>query len=361
MQAAKRERLKQNAEPKEKEKAYAKAARKAELRAKEGIDAKVKPEIKSEEVCKDGSTPAHGGAEEAKLKIEKLQRQLAKVEKRAARAAAKVSKLKAEASRYEEVNQMTLQAPKSTKLARDGGVGAVIVSSHSQGSEVVSGTVPLKEENLERLIHTNGEVTLSGIEPKEAGDGGFEASGKLSDPLTPTSQPCVQQLELKQEHEAVAIALSPADEASDVARPSKDEHGDLAHPASSPKPDGVAIRSGVSLSTSLSSSTLSLSDSEDMSTSDGSTSSSTSSSAPDSRPSKRVQPDRVAPPKRAKNKAICRNFLHHGRCKKGDACVFRHELPNRANQGERHHRRASKAFPGEDRRRRIGLYQRVTI
>lgn len=405
LQAARRDRelsARQNAEAKEKEKADAKATRKAEWKAKEGADAKTKKEgnfggadykvkkeinvegpdakiknetnvegadakvqneINFEKNSKDNSLSTNGRAEKAKLKVEKLQRQLRKVEERAARATAKADKLRAEAFRYGGVNQIKVPSTESTKVEGYEGTGTANIPMPKQGSEVVSDAIPLKEENLERLGHANGEVVLSGVDHTEAGDGALDSPGKLPDPLTPTSQPSIQKsLEMDHEHEAAADGIAPTEQASDVSRPSKDDDlGSLIDNANPQKPDDVAIESGFSVSTSLSSSISSLTDSEDETTSsDGSTSSASSSSAPDSRPSKRVQPDKVPPPKRPKKKPICRIFLRTGRCKKGDTCGFRHELPNRANHGGRRNKRVTKPIQEESKRRGIGLYQRVS-
>lgn len=364
LQAARRNRessARQNAEAKERERTDAKATRKAERKVMEGVGAKIKKEIKSEEDTKENSLMPNGPAERAKLKIEKLQRHLQKVEIRAAKAAAKVSKLRAEASRYEGFNQIKEPSPESMKVEGRVKIEIAEMPTPNQGIKTVSEAIPLKEENLERFGHTNGEIALSGVDHTDAGDGALESSGKLPGPLTPTSQPCVQRLaELDPEHEASAIAVAPVEQASDVSRLRKDDPGDLIDPANPQKSKDVAIGSSFSASISSSSSITSLTDSEDeTSSSDESSSSSSSCTVPESRPSKRIRPDRVAPPKRFKRKPICRNFLHHGRCKKGDACAFRHELPNRAHHGERHNRKPKKANPGEEKRRRIGLYQRV--
>ena len=192
LQAARRNRessARQNAEGKEREKSDAKAVRKAERKAMEGVDAKAKKENNSEEDSKENSLMPNGLAEEAKLKIEKLHRQLQKVEKRAAKAAAKVSKLKAEASRYEGVNQIKEPSPKSMKIEGPEHIETAELPTPNQGSKTVSDAIPLKEENLERLGHTNGEIALSGVDHTDAGDGALESSGKLPGPLTPTSQP----------------------------------------------------------------------------------------------------------------------------------------------------------------------------
>jgi hypothetical protein len=362
-QSANRDRestTRQKAEAKENEKADAKAKRKIDRRAKEEADVKTNRDPKSDPESKQTGLMPKGTADKATLKIEKLRKQLEKEEKRAARAAAKVTKLKAEASRYEGVNQVKVSSPVSHKMEEYEIVQPTEIPTPNQPSGIESYAVPLKGENIEQISQKNGDTTFSSIRHTNGADAALESSPKLPDPLTPTSQPSLQRiLELDQQPEPDAAATTPVGEASEKSLTSKDDLGSLVNPTNPQKLDDVMMESSVLVSTS-SSSVSSLTDSEDDATSsNGSSSSSPSSSAPESRPSRRVQPDKVAPPKRAKKNAVCRSFLHHGRCKKGDACRFRHELPNRGNYAERNNRRTTKQFPGEEMRVRIGLYQRV--
>lgn len=393
---------KQKAEAREKEKADAKAARKADSKTKEaadtetkkesnseganhnikkennlegpganlkneikfeGADSSIKNEIDSERDSKDKSLTTNGRAEKAKLKAEKLQRQLQKVEKRAARAAAKAEKLRAEACRHEEVNQIKVPTMESTKVEGYESLGTAKIPTPNQGSEVASDAISLKDEDLERFSHGNGEVVLAGVDHREGGDVALDTLEKLPDPLTPTSQPCIQgTLELDQEHEPAANGKTLTKQASDGFMPFQDDLDSLVDSANPQKPGEVPIESNFLLPTLSSSSSprSSETDSEDETTSsDGSTSAGSSSSAPDSQPSKRVKLDKVAPPKRGKKKAFCRGFVRNGRCKRGDACGFRHELPNRTNHGGRKNRRMVKPVQEENKRRGIGLFQRV--
>lgn len=352
----------------------------ADCRAKkevdpEGADANLKSEIKSEGAdfyIKNESNPERNSkektlittsrAEKAKLKAEKLQRQLQKVEKRAARAAAKAEKLRVEACQHEEVNQIKMPATLSTKVEGYESMGTVKILTLNQGGELAYDTISLKEENLERFGHGNGEIVLSGVDHPEIGDGALDPHQKLPDPLTPTSQPCIQgPLELAQEHETATNGKALLGQGSDLFRPYKDDPDSLIDSANPQRPNQVAIESSFLLPTSSSSSTPTLSETDsdnETASSDGSTSS-VSSSAPDNQPSKRIKPDRVPPPKRGKNKSICRSFLHNGRCKKGDACRFRHELPSRMNRGGRKNGRMTYPIQEESKRRGIGLFQRV--
>ena len=404
LQAARRERLllaRQKADTRGKEKIDVKAARKADSKTKESADAKtrkessfegadhkakmqndlegananVKNKTKSEgadssirneinsERDSERNLTSNGRAEKAKLKAEKLQRQLRKVEKRAARAAAKADKLRAEACQHEEVDQIKVPVAESTKVEGYESMGTEKIPPPNQGSKIISDAISLREENLERFSHGIGEILSSGVGYTEVGGSALDSSAKLPDPLTPTSQPCIQgSLELDQKHEPAANGKALSGQASDMVRPFKDDLDSLIDSATPQEPDQTAIELSVSLPTSSSSAspTLSENDSEDETTSsDESTSFASSFSAPDSQPSKRVKPDLVPPPRRGKKKGICRSFLHNGRCKKGDACGFRHELPNRMNHGGRKNGRMKNPIQEDSMRRRIGLFQRV--
>lgn len=329
----------------------------------EGAESLIRNEINPEKDSERNLT-GNGRAEKAKLKAEKLQRQLRKVEKRAAKAAAKADKLRAEACQHEEVDQIKVPVAESTKVEGYQSMGTEKIPTPIQGSKIASDAISLKEENLERFSHGIGDIVLSGVDHTEVGDGAPDSSAKLPDPLTPTSQPCIQgSLELDQEHALAANGKALSGQASDMVRLFKDDLDNLIGSVTPEKPDQTAVESSVSLATSSSSSsspTLSENDSEDETTSsDESTSFASASSAPDSQPSKRVKPDLVPPPRRGKKKAICRSFLHNGRCKKGDACGFRHKLPNRMNHGRRKNGRMKNPIQEDSIRRRIGLFQRV--
>lgn len=335
---------------------------KNEIRS-EGADSYIKNEISSENNYNDKTLTTNGRAEKAKLKAEKLQEQLRKVEKRAAKAAAKADKLRAEAYQHEEVNQIKMPVKVSTKVEGHESLEIVKIPTLNQGSEVAYDTISLKEENLEQFGPRSGEIVLSGFGHTEVEGGAPDSQGKLPDPLTPTSQPCIQgSLELAQEHETAANGAGLQGQGSDLFGPHKDDLDSLIGSANPHEPVQIAVESGFSLPTSSSSSspTLSETDSDDETTSsDVSTSSASSSAAPDSQPSKRIKPDRVPPPKRGKKKAICKGFLRNGRCKKGDTCGFRHELPRRMKNGGRQNGRMKPPIPEESKRRGIGLFQRV--
>ena len=329
----------------------------------EGADSYIKNEINCEGKYKGKTLTTNGRAEKAKLKAEKLQEQLRKVEKRAARAAAKAEKLKAEACQHEEANRIKMPSKVSTKVEGHESLETVKIPTPNRGSEVACTTISLKEENLERSGPGGGEMVLSSVSHTEVGDGVPDSQGKLPDPLTPTSQPCIQgSLELVQEHETATKGADLPGQGSDLFGPHKDDLDSLIDSANPQKPQQIAAESSFSLPTSPSPSspTLSETDSDDETTSsDGSTSSASSSAAPDSQPSKRIKPDRVPPPRRGKKKTICRGFLRSGRCKKGDTCGFRHKLPHRMKIGGRQNGRMENPIQEESKRRGIGLFQRV--
>lgn len=329
----------------------------------EGADSYIKNEINSDNDHKAKTPTTTSRAEKAKLKAEKLQEQLRKVEKRAARAAAKADKLRAEACQHEEVNQIEMPAKVSTTVEGHESVETVKIPTPNQGSEVAFDIAFLKEENLEQFRPRNIEIELSGVGHTEVGDDALDSQEKVPDPLTPTSQPYIQgSLELAQEHETATNRKALPEQGSDTFNPHKEDLDSIINSANPPKTDQIAVESNSLLPTSSSSSSPILSeiDSDDETIgSDGSTSSASSSAAPDSQPTKRIKPDRVPPPKRGKKNGICRNFLHSGRCKKGDSCAFRHELPYRMKNGGRRNGRMKPPIQEESKRRGMGLFQRV--
>lgn len=113
-------------------------------------------------------------------------------------------------------------------------------------------------------------------------------------------------------------------------------------------------------SSSLSSSTAS--DSEDDTSSD---SSSSDDDAPVELPSKRKHNAKglVTCPVKQRSTAICRNFLKHGRCNRGDSCNFRHELPARGSgtAASKEPRKKTNSKSREVLPKRLSLYQRVRL
>lgn len=133
--------------------------------------------------------------------------------------------------------------------------------------------------------------------------------------------------------------------------------------ASQPTHD-VGTDTGTEFLSASDSEETSSSGSSDSSDSDASDDSSSSGSAPDEAPCRSKQPIRVPPPKRKnpKQQGICREFLRSGRCRRGQKCYYRHELPERgagAAQRDAGNRRNGRKQPQE--RGRVTLYQRVSF
>ena len=102
-------------------------------------------------------------------------------------------------------------------------------------------------------------------------------------------------------------------------------------------------------------------DSEDLTSSSGSSSSETSSEeeAPEQLPSKVIPPKALSIPRKENRSQICRSFLKGGRCKFGVKCRNRHQLPDRGTLSDM----AKDSVRNETDRGvvRVSLYQRVGV
>lgn len=250
----------------------------------------------------------------AKRKVEKLRLQLEKEERRIAKAEAQASKDKLENSA--EVERLDASAPGNDKRKR----------KRSDSGE-------LKDAKIE---------DANSVKPKPQ-----EAVSMGSDPLTPTSQPALADEEGKPSAKVVNANSAPGQFDS-----STGQEGD------GPSfPDTDRSIHDSTFSQSDLSSESSLTESEDDTSSSGSSSDSDSDDgAPNETSTKRNGPERVAPPKRARPKQICRAFLQKGLCKRGSFCKYLHELPERGSRGAGF----QDVKRGEGREKRVGLYQRVS-
>lgn len=315
-----------------------------------------------QETDKAASITPNDAAAKAKLKVEKLRRRLEKEERRVAKAEARALRLKVEAT---DDNAESLAPGTSTivkKRKRSDSVACEKRVKREEAQEIKREiTAPLEAEpatapqqdhkvsikNEENELESEHTEILS-LEHKIP-----MPSTITRDPLTPTSQPSISEAsEPEPERTSVQSAAQPLASPSSSAQPHvqmpnpKEQHGFNI--------DQSSLSSSISMS-SLSSSSSPSTDSEDDSTSsDGSTTSS-SPSGPESRSTKRTQPEKVTQPRRRQSRIICRHFLHNGRCRKGDGCRFRHELPERGSRPERR-----KQVKREGKRQRIALYQRVS-
>ena len=296
--------------------------------------------------------------------MEKLRRQLEKEEKRIAKAEAKAAKAKHQNNKDA---QSSLQDHTSLeRRGADNGIGAdnggsansTNVDELSQVKEEL--TIPIKIEGASALKQEDdsqpnvelNKLPRTTTAPDVAEGKIIETQSTGPDPLTPTSQPSVP------ERDTIQISVQKASLVSDPPASLNSQLKSLIQNHVSGADEKVE-ESILSMSTTTSDdSDLSISISSDSDPEDFSSSSGSSSGdeAPEMAPSTRTAPDRVPPPKKSKLKAICRNFLKGGRCRRGDACHFRHELPERGSQAANRMKEGKKA---EVKTERKGLYQRV--
>ena len=331
-----------------------KEAQEKQRAEKEEIQKKKREEeqIRKQKKFKDDSEDAAG---KAKRKVEKLRRQLEKVERRAAKAEAKASKNKlqddANGCGGTESNDSQKRKRSDSDISHNKKSGEANITKPGQPfhTNTTNGTAiqaepffDSKQKANETAIHN---FALTTLQEKE------EAVASIPDPLTPTSQPAAPD-----DHSDPLPSILESDSAppaTSLSNGLSHVNGDASLIASI---DKASQSSSISMSDS--SSDLSSTDSEDITTSSGSSSSDADSDddAPDKTSSRQNGPERVPPPRREKPKQICRDFLKNGRCKRGDDCRFRHELPERGSRDTR----IMEVPKVEKRTERIGLHQRVS-
>ena len=280
-------------------------------------------------------------AVKAKRKVEKLRKQLEREERRAAKAEARASKQKLKANADEGLIE------KGPLGGAQGQATDSVLDNPGQPPGHFASEINVKAEPMAETKAAIHDFALS-TSPSQA----EETVHIVPDPLTPTSQP-------------------PAlDEVPDTTPPTLEENGaqsEVSHPTilnrvqcdevSASMNDKASLDSSVSMSDS--SSDLASSESADITSSSGSSSSDSISEddGPDLASSRRNGPEKVPPPPRVKSKQICRDFLRHGRCKRGDNCRFLHELPEKGS----HSNRKKEERRAEGRAGRVGLHQRVSL
>ncbi len=284
-------------------------------------------------------------AAKAKRKVEKLRKQLEREERRAAKAEARASKQK-------------------LKVDADEGFKHKGPPGGAQGQATdsilaIPGQPPVHSANepnvkIEPMADTKAAIHdfALGPSPGQA----QEPVNIVPDPLTPTSQPAA------------------FDEVPDTSASTLEDNGaqsEVGHPTildrvkrgeDSPSMiEKASLDSSVSMSDS--SSDLASTEAADITSSSGSSSSDSISEddGPDQASSRRNGPEKIPPPPRAKPKQICRDFLRHGRCKRGDNCRFRHELPEKGSHSNRKKEGRRAEGRAEGRAGRVGLYQRVCL
>ena len=335
----------------EKEKAQRKERKEKEEKRKVAQEARY---LKKQEKAKNRD--AQDAMTKAKLKVEKLRRQLKKEKRRAAEAEAKASKIRPAESNEKDVAQ-------EKKRKRSVSVGS---SENANDSHVLIKTEPLnakdgmaKTEMMEATaiapmdekkdLHVPSTLDLRGQQDEEA--------IAVPDPLTPTSQPALSEQESEIKPNAPPVSASPRTTTKTIL--AENDH------CSRPALDAdLHSEHSSDMSMSTSSSELSFSsdedsdEGEDATSSDGSlsTDSSDEEEGPETATSARTKPDKVPPPAKRGTKlssSVCRDWLRNGRCQRRHRCKWRHELVERGKGDPR--------TKGLSRSQRKSLHQRVTV
>ena len=311
-------------------------------RAEAAQRAKEKSEADQEQ-RRDAKKPKNSedAAAKAKRKVEKLRKQLEREERRAAKAEARASKQKSRGAPHDGSIKEELpgdtQGPATDSILADPGQPPA-----QSGSETDIKREPIGE--IKAAIH---DVALD-TSPGQA----QEAVHIVPDPLTPTSQPPA----LDEVPDTSLSTLEDKGVQAEVGQPtSLDRVNGGEHSPS--MIDKASLDSSVSKSDS--SSEITSTESADITSSSGSSSSDSTSEdeGPDQASSRKNGPEKVAPPPRAKPRQICRDFLRHGRCKRGPGCKFLHQLPEKGSQSNR----KKEGEKVEGRVVRVGLHQRVCL
>ena len=307
----------------------------------------------------------------AKLKAEKLRKQYEKAQQR-------VAELEAKKSGHDGKPSMKQQGAPPSQDSLNG----------LERIDVFEPRLPCKDElqvqsenrilvndetdadvRAQRLVNgtQHGQNDFSPSEPPETR--GIESWSKNlveaspshgPDPLTPTSQPLSPHASPQPSTSAVhqpsplpVPAASPTPQVPGVIHPDA-----LGEPQEGANLNGSDLDSNIDGSESYTSSDLS---SSEVGNDDSSSGTSSSSGAPISEPFQRTtEPEQVSASKPAKKRAICKDFLRNGRCKKGDQCHFRHELPERGSGAKAGRKQVEKRAEGEEKKGRMSLYQRVS-
>lgn len=261
-------------------------------------------------------------AAKAKLKVEKLRKRLEKEERR-------IAKSEAKSLKRSNVEADDEPIPEAKRLKRE---------ASPDGNKSVPFVTALGASN--------------DLDERSKMDTQADISNPIPDPLTPTSQPALPDSEIK-------LNFKLDQPSSDSKTPqSAMTNGDV-HQAVTNSEGHLNGYVNSTLSTDTTSvtsdETLEDDDEDDDTSSSGSSSSESESDAEGPEPvSLRSKgPQKVRPPKRVdrQEKAVCRDFLKTGRCRRGKRCRWRHALP------ERGRRRQEEETPFRVERK--SLHQRV--
>lgn len=332
-EAAKRERQRHVAQ-----KAASQARREAQEKQRTEVIERKKQKVEEKRMGKKPKDRSEDAAVKAKLKVEKLRKQLEKEEKRAAKL-----------EHGQLVVQSEEKAYKVNKRKRTGSDGSDIEqpveylkTESDQPTLAIMGDIENKSDAAVRMVNSSNGLPKQDSTIDYAQGEGQEAPNRVPDPLTPMSQPPVPEDVLEPQ-----LRLSLLGNASDISEGPQESAPDMTN----------QITHDSSVSNSELSSEISSVDTDDLTSSSGSSSSDAESNggAPDHASSRRNEPEKTLPPKREKSKNICRDYLKNGRCRRDGNCHYRHELPERGSRGTS--RREDKEILGKTER--VGLHQRV--
>lgn len=286
-------------------------------------------------------------AAKAKRKVEKLRKQLEKEEKRAAKAEARVAKQKQRGfgdggderaapsedglKKRKRIDSNEYETKRLAEVRRAETVqpGLAISAINTEAIAVASLNNPNSFSKISKVDSTIND-------PQEKVQA---SSNPVPDPLTPMSQPPAPDDALEPQQPLSGISNAP-----DIV---SEHHKE------------TVAQNIDSVSKSESSSELSSTDSEEFTSSSGSSTSDpeSDSGAPDESTSRRNGPERVPAMKQRRPRNICKDFLKSGRCKRGDNCQYRHELPERRSR----HTGRKEDKKAQGKTERIGLHQRVSL
>ncbi|KAL8654383.1 MAG: hypothetical protein Q9210_001543 [Variospora velana] len=285
----------------------------------------LKRQLKTLEKDKQAAT------EKAKLKVEKLRRKLEKEERRVAKAEAKSLKHTAPEADSNCAHGIKRKRSRSDPKPED-------VDDHSDFLLEDQPVGSAKGRNIDIAVIA-GSGTVSGANDRPASETqgweevGVEYASLMPGPLTPTSQASMPE----REHE-FGQSAKPATEKAD-------HQGQTREPVEGHQVLDAAPRSLENASSdaaSMASSSMSVSsddtldgDEDDETSSSGSSSAfDTDSEEPEIATSRRIGTQKVPPPqkKHKPDRALCRDFLRTGRCRRGKRCRWRHALPDRGQK-----------------------------
>ena len=347
VEAAERKRQRDEAQ-----KVATKARKEAQEMQRAGVKQKQRLKSEAEQKRHRSKENAEDIALKAKKKVEKLRKQLEKEEKRVAKAEAKATKCESKAGAAIAGETYNIGDRGGKRSASE--VTALAGPGPSERQDTISSSgAEVRTEAHSKI--SEGNVLARGSDEtcsEDAQQKSQEIMPAVPNPLTPTSQP-------RAPDEDIDIKVFSVEHKRDSndAQEKAIESVNIPSEAANIKIDQAIEGSNVSMSDS--SSEIASTDSEDLTSSSGSSSSAsdTEDDPPQQASSKRNGPERIAPPKRMNFKQICREFLKSGRCKRGDSCRFKHELPERGS----HTAGLKRGKETQGRTERVSLYQRVSL